>query len=124
MRISRVEEMATRPITLFRSRGASVTRLAEGDKTSVVRIELRVGGRLGMHRAACSQLFIVVEGGGAVLSEGAEAREVSAGTSTWWRRGDLHQARSETGLVAIVVEAEDLNPATRKPRPTGQRRTA
>ena len=112
MRVRRAEEMATRPITAFESQGASVTHIAQEDNVSVVRIELQAGGRLGMHPAACSQLFIVVEGEGTVLSDTAAPREVAAGTSIWWQEGELHETRSETGLIAIVVEAESLDPAT------------
>jgi quercetin dioxygenase-like cupin family protein len=60
-----------------------------------------------------SSLFIVVEGEGAVLAEGAAPREVSAGTTVWWEQGELHETRSETGLSAIVMEAESLDPAIR-----------
>ena len=70
--------------------------------------------------AACSQLFIVVE-----AREQCSPREPKRGKPppervSGGKRGDLHETRSENGLVAIVVEAEDLNPATREPRPTGQ----
>lgn len=104
--------MATSPITAFESRGASVTHLARGDNVSVVRIELRAGGRLGMHPAASRQLFVVVEGTGIVLSDRDPPREVSAGVSVWWEQGELHETRSETGLTAVVVEADSLDLAT------------
>jgi quercetin dioxygenase-like cupin family protein len=104
--------MATRPITAFESRGVSVTHITRGDNVSVVRIELEAGGRLGMHPAASPQLFVVVEGAGTVLSDGDAPREVSAGTSVWRKQGELHETRSETGLTAIVVEAESLDLAT------------
>jgi hypothetical protein len=48
-----------------------------------------------------------------VLSEGAAPREVSAGTTVWWEQGVLHETRSETGLTAIVIEADSLDPAIR-----------
>ena len=73
--------------------------------------------------AACSQLFIVVE-----AREQCSPREPKRGKPppervSGGKRGDLHETRSATGLVAIVVEAEDLNPVTPEPGPTGQRRT-
>jgi hypothetical protein len=44
---------------------------------------------------------------------GAALREVSAGTTVWWEEGELHESRTETGLTAIVIEAESLDPAIR-----------
>jgi hypothetical protein len=43
----------------------------------------------------------------------AAPREVSAGTIVWWEQGELHETRTETGLTAIVIEAESLDPAIR-----------
>jgi quercetin dioxygenase-like cupin family protein len=108
MRIQRAEEMPTRLISDFDSQGASIAHLARGDNVSVVRIELKAGGRLGMHAAASPQLFVVVEGEGTVMSDGGAPRDVSAGTAVRWEQGELHETRSETGLIAIVIEAESL----------------
>lgn len=111
MRIDRADDLPSRPITEFESDGASVTHVARGDHTSVVRIELSAGGRLGMHPASCSQLFIVVEGEGTVLTNQAAPTPVSVGTIVWWKQGEPHETRSQTGLAAIVIEADSLNPA-------------
>jgi len=111
MRIDRADDLPSRPITEFESDGVSVTHVARADHTSVVRIELSAGGRLGMHPASCSQLFIVVEGEGTVLTNQAAPTPVSVGTIVWWKQGESHETRSQTGLVAIVIEADSLNPA-------------
>jgi mannose-6-phosphate isomerase-like protein (cupin superfamily) len=111
MRTGRAEDMPMRPITEFGSEGASISRVARGDDVTVVRIELRAGGRLAMHPASRSQLFMVVEGEGTVLADGTAPRRVSSGTSVWWQQGELHETRSELGLVAIVIEAGSLDPA-------------
>jgi hypothetical protein len=61
--------------------------------------------------AVCSQLFIVVEGEGVVLTDHAEPTGVSVGTIVWWKQDELHETQSEMGLVAIVIEADSLAPA-------------
>jgi quercetin dioxygenase-like cupin family protein len=108
VRIGRADDLASRSITEFGSEGASFVQVARGDHTSVVQIELSGGGRLGMHPASCSQLFIVVEGEGVVLTDKVAPTAVSAGTIVWWKQGERHETRSETGLVAIVIEADSL----------------
>jgi quercetin dioxygenase-like cupin family protein len=107
--LASLEDLPTRPITEFGSERASVTHIARGEDVDVVRIEIEAGGRLGMHLAGSPQLLIVVKGEGTVVADGGTPARVAAGTSVWWRKGELHETRSETGLTAIVVQASSLD---------------
>ena len=98
-------------MTEYGSQGARVSFLARAAGVRVVRIELDPGGCLAMHPAGSPQLFVVADGEGTVATEDAPPEPVAAGTAVWWSAGERHETRSERGLVALVVEAEGLEPA-------------
>jgi quercetin dioxygenase-like cupin family protein len=109
LRILRRAEQPGRRIEEFASRDASVSFLGRGP-ASVVRIELEPGGVVGMHPATQPQLFVLVAGEGTVRAGDREPERVAAGDAVFWSAGEEHETRSETGLVAIVVEAPGLEP--------------
>jgi mannose-6-phosphate isomerase-like protein (cupin superfamily) len=95
----------------FDSRGANAVPLTlpDGD-AHVVCIRLDAGGVLGRHPAAVDQVFAVVEGEGWVRGPDGEQVPVSPGTAVHWSAGEEHESGTETGMIAIVVEAERLIP--------------
>jgi quercetin dioxygenase-like cupin family protein len=100
------DSAATSPI----GPAANVTPLAAGESAHVVCIRLGPGGVLPRHPAAADQLFVVVQGHGwASGGDGAE-QEITAGTAVFWEAGEEHETRTDGGLTAIVVEAEQLGP--------------
>ena len=97
-------------MTEYGSTGAHVSFLARAAGARVVRIELDPGGCLAMHPAGNPQLFVVVDGDGTVATADTPPEAVAAGTVVWWGAGERHETRSERGLVALVVEADGLEP--------------
>jgi quercetin dioxygenase-like cupin family protein len=96
-------------ITHFDSRGATIGGIARcAGHVRVSFVELDPGGVLGMHEAETPQLFLVVEGTGRVRSGDAEPVPVARGQGAFWETGELHETVTETGLTAIVVEADEL----------------
>jgi len=73
-------------------------------------MQIGVGGVVGYHQAVGPQLFLVVEGAGWARGEGPERRTIRAGQAAFWEDGEGHESGSEQGLVAIVIEGENLNP--------------
>jgi quercetin dioxygenase-like cupin family protein len=110
MRIGQLDDDERRPITAHDSAGASVTPVAKSDHVSVVQIELEPDGVLGMHPATVPQLFVVIAGEGTVRSGGSEPQLVAAGDAVWWDAGEEHETRSDTGLLALVIESTSLDP--------------
>jgi quercetin dioxygenase-like cupin family protein len=109
MRISSPTEPG-REIDHFGSRGFTHRRLAASEDVHVSRVVLARGGRIGRHPATSAQLLVVVEGSGTVSgADGAEVA-VEAGHAVLWEAGEEHETRTESGLVALVVEAESLRP--------------
>ena len=72
---------------------------------------LERGGLIGFHQAAVPQLFLVVQGKGWVRGEENEKRRITQGEAAFWDAGEGHETTTDTGLTAIVIESEVLDPA-------------
>lgn len=75
-------------------------------------IYLEKNGVIGFHQAVVPQLFIIVNGKGSVRANNEEYTEVQAGEAVFWTKGEWHETKSKTGLTAIVIESEELEPAS------------
>jgi quercetin dioxygenase-like cupin family protein len=96
-------------ITHFDSSGATIGGVARcAGHVGVSFIELDPGGVIGMHEAEGPQLFLVVEGAGRVRSGDDEPVQIAQGQGAFWEAGEPHETVTDTGLTAIVVEADEL----------------
>lgn len=73
---------------------------------------LEENGVIGFHQAVVSQLLIIVSGKGKVRGEKEEYVEVYAGEAVFWKEGEWHETKSDSGLTAIVIGSEELNPGS------------
>jgi quercetin dioxygenase-like cupin family protein len=85
-----------------------LSRLAHAEGIHVGCLYLGPGGLVGYHPAATYQLFAVIEGDGWVRGEGAERVPIRAGQAAFWQPGECHEAGTDVGMTAIVVETEAL----------------
>jgi quercetin dioxygenase-like cupin family protein len=88
---------------------APLTRIPDGPG-HVVLVRLAPGGRIGRHPTAGAQLLAVVSGSGTVSGGDGVDRPIAAGTAAAWEAGEQHETRTDEGLVAVVVEAAELEP--------------
>ncbi|WP_078543489.1 cupin domain-containing protein [Litchfieldia alkalitelluris] len=72
---------------------------------------LEENGVIGYHLATVPQLLLIVSGEGWVTGAEGETVRVTAGEAVFWGAGEGHETTTETGLTAIVIESEDLNPS-------------
>ncbi len=98
-------------ITQFKSSGAMIGGVARcSGATRISVLELEPGGVVGMHDAAVPQLLLVLDGRASVRSGDNPPIEIAQGQGVLWELGEPHETASgETGLTAIVVEAESLD---------------
>ena len=68
-------------------------------------VELAAGGVIGAHPAASRQLFLVLRGGAWIRTE-TERAELEPGEAAVWEPGEWHEAGSDEGVTALVVEGE------------------
>ena len=68
------------------------------------------GGRIARHPATMPQLLAVLEGSGQVSGADGEFRPIAAGEAVFWAAGEEHETITDSGLTALVLEAEGLEP--------------
>jgi hypothetical protein len=55
--------------------------------------------------------LLIVQGAGWVRGLSAERFPVAVGHAVDWEQDEWHETSTETGLMAIVIESESLDPA-------------
>lgn len=81
-----------------------------GGFVQIARFDIAPGGHVSAHPATIPQLFVVVAGEGWVAGADGQRVAIRAGQAAFWVSGEVHAAGSGSGLMAIVVEAETLDP--------------
>ena len=71
---------------------------------------LEPGGHVGAHQATTRQLFLVTRGEGWVRGPETERTPIRAGQAAFWETGEDHASGSETGMAALVIESDTLDP--------------
>ncbi|WP_242308330.1 cupin [Bacillus cereus group sp. BfR-BA-01524] len=71
-------------------------------------MHLHENGIIGNHEAVVSQLLLIVNGEGYVCGTDKEKAKVEAGKAVFWERGEFHEISTEKGLMAILIESEEL----------------
>ncbi|WP_203333489.1 cupin domain-containing protein [Planococcus beigongshangi] len=90
-----------------------MSRILQTDKPANIGcIHLEENGVVGYHQAVTPQLLLVVSGEGSVRGEMDEYFYVGVGDAVFWNKGEWHETKSESGMTAIVIESEALEPAS------------
>ncbi len=80
-------------------------------ETKVSCFYLNPNGIVGYHQAVTPQLFLVVQGNGWVRGDISGRIPIVQYQAAFWEENEWHEAGTETGITAIVVEGETLNPS-------------
>lgn len=111
MRLYSFRKSTARPITQYNSVNAFVKPLINSHQhCTVVCIRIEAHGLLGNHRASQNQLLLIVAGKGQVCGDAGVFHDIHTDQVAFWQAGEYHITRSETGLVAIVIEGDDVSP--------------
>ena len=109
MKIFRTDVGVAKHIHQYESQHAAITSLIENSGEATINaIYLGMNGILGKHEAHQDQLFVVVSGRGWVQSGDDEPIAVRSGQAIFWQAGELHTSGTHHGMVAIVIESENL----------------
>lgn len=112
LKIFRFDTEVGKKIENYGSKNLSLVPMLRGvaDNIQIVCMHLQQGGLVGLHQAAAPQLFVVVEGEGWVKGQENKEVHISKGEIAFWDKGEWHETTTENGLVAIVIEGENINP--------------
>jgi GrpB-like predicted nucleotidyltransferase (UPF0157 family) len=104
VRIVRFDEEISIPIAEHGSR-FRIGPITDVDSRVRVQVaHLAPGGLVGRHPAASQQLFAVVAGSGWVTGGDGRRRELRTGQAAVWDPGEEHEAGSDGGMTAVMVE--------------------
>ena len=67
-------------------------------------------GRIARHPATFPQILAVLEGAGRISGADGEFQPIATGEAVFWTAGEEHETQTETGLTALILEAEGLEP--------------
>lgn len=98
-------------VTQFNSEFIMSRIVATDGSTRIGCMHLAENGIIGYHQAIVPQLLLIVSGEGLVRSKEEKYFKVQPGDAVFWEKGEWHETKSETGLIAIVIESEKLNPS-------------
>ncbi len=113
MMILSFSERQAEPIELFESIRASSVHLGDGEgEAHIYCVRFSPGGKIGEHPTGFDQLFLVVEGSGWVSGQDGKQIELSAGQGAYFARGEMHSKGSDAGMMAIMIQVSDLQPAS------------
>jgi hypothetical protein len=111
MKIFQFNKEAGKHITKYDSHFV-MSRIIQTEKPAHIGcMHLDAGGVVGYHQAVVPQLFLVVNGEGFVRGEENITTPIKAGEAVFWIKGEYHETTTESGLTAIVIESETLDPA-------------
>jgi quercetin dioxygenase-like cupin family protein len=106
MKIFRFDRETGKVIDHHNSSGFTLTRVAHLlEETMIQYAYLEPSGLIGYHQATVPQLFLVVQGEGWVRDQAPERTRIQAGQGVYWEDGEWHEAGTETGMTAIIIEA-------------------
>lgn len=98
-----------REVLEFSSHGAHWTPITHSDgECHVGRMRFEAGAVLGMHPADVDQVFFVVDGEGWTRTQDDDPVPIGVGQAAVWRAGEHHESGTETGMTAVIIQAESL----------------
>ncbi|PGX52866.1 cupin [Bacillus anthracis] len=115
MKIFDFNEKVGKQLTAFQSNFIMSKIANHQGNIHIGAMHLKENGIIGYQEAVVSQLLLIVDGEGYVCGANKEKVKVEAGQAVFWEKGELHETSTERGLMAIVMEAEDLERAILMP---------
>ena len=104
MQIYRFDDELGIPVSRFGSDFAIVPLTGLDSRVCVQVVHLPAGGRIGRHPTQVRQLLAVVSGSAWASGADAQRRELPAGRAALWEPAEEHEAGSDGGATAVVIE--------------------
>lgn len=112
MKIYKFTKDSGKTITKFNS-DFVMTRVIQTEKpTHIGCMYLEENGVVGYHQAVVPQLLLILSGEGYVCGDNKEYTKIQTGDAVFWDKKEWHETKTERGLTAMVIESEELNPAS------------
>ena len=110
MRIIDLRATPSVPINEFDASGATAHHVGSGGgATHVYVVHFAPGGVIGAHEAGFDQIFAPVQGSGWAAGADGMRHPVVVGEAALIQRGELHAKGSDSGLVALMLQVQQLD---------------
>ncbi|MCG7342638.1 cupin domain-containing protein [Sporosarcina sp. ACRSL] len=109
MKIIRLDEIAGKHISQYRSDFIMRKILMTKQPSHVGIMDLKENGLVGYHEATVPQVLIILEGEGWVRVGEEEKVKVTVGDVVLWEKGEGHVTTTDKGMKAVVIESEGLD---------------
>jgi quercetin dioxygenase-like cupin family protein len=87
--------------------------LGPGAPAQAAVFRLAAGGRVVRHPATFPQILALLEGSGRVSGTDGRFQPIGPGEAVFWTEGEVHEAVTDEGMTALVLEATGLEPFRR-----------
>ncbi|EJQ82981.1 MULTISPECIES: cupin [Bacillus] len=108
MKIFDFSEKSGKRISVFQSNFIMSKIVNHQGNVHIGAMHLQENGIIGYHEAVVSQLLLIMDGEGYVCGADKEKVKIRAGQAVFWEKGEFHETSTEHGLLAIIMEAENL----------------
>ncbi|EJQ39660.1 hypothetical protein IEC_01248 [Bacillus toyonensis] len=108
MKIFDFSEKSGKCISVFQSNFIMSKIVNHQGNVHIGAMHLQENGIIGYHEAVVSQLLLIMDGEGYVCGADKEKVKIRAGQAVFWEKGEFHETSTEHGLLAIIMEAENL----------------
>jgi quercetin dioxygenase-like cupin family protein len=93
----------------FGENGSVDTPSEDGALVTAAIFRFAPGGRIRRHPGTYPQIIAVLEGSGEVRGANGVDEPIGAGEAVFLHAGEDHEAKSEAGLTALIIEGESLD---------------
>jgi len=112
LKIFRFDAQIGREIHQYESLNVIMSRIIQTSLGAHIGcMHMDADGVVGYHQAGMPQLFLVVQGEGWVTDESRQRVPIKAGQAAFWTAGEWHESGTDTGMMAIVIESNDMDPS-------------
>jgi len=110
MQLYRFDREVGESIDRFESSGFVISKIVRVlDEATVNCAYLAPNGVIGFHQTTTDQLFVAVQGEGWVRGAEPERTPIKAGQIAYWQKDEWHESGTDTGLIAILIEGDQLD---------------
>ena len=81
----------------------------EGQLIQAAIFRFAPGGSLRRHPTTCPEIFVILEGSGAVSGTDGIEEPIVAGEAVFWHEGDEQEMKSTNSLTALIIQGESLD---------------
>jgi quercetin dioxygenase-like cupin family protein len=87
--------------------------IVRGSRFQAAIFRLAPGARIARHPATVPQILAVLDGSGEVSGASGADEPIEAGEAVFWRAGEEHETKTATGMTALILEGDGLEPFRR-----------